>query len=185
MVMKNLMKIGLLLALVVSISSCEKVKGLFDIDFDTTFKGDLEIEIPESELKSAEFHEFHSTVEVKIEDYDDIVEYGENIREINVDSILATVKDVNKDDVVFSKGTTFSIYDTEDKATWELENDWDIVVGTKITLGDIGTEKYNTVKRILEKQKAFTISGDGYCTQKGVSITIRLSINTTVVANPL
>jgi len=183
--MKNLMKIGFVLALIASVSSCEKVKGLFDVDFDTTFSGELDIEIPESSLKSAEYHEFTSETDIDPLDDEDIAEYYDNIEEINVNTILATVVGVNKNDVVFKSGTFFQILDEADTATFTVQEDWPIVQGTSLTLGELGTDNYEKVELIVNRKKQFTIRAEGECTQKGVEITIDLGIRTTVIANPL
>jgi len=183
--MKNLMKIGILLALVAGVSSCEKIKGLFDVDFDTTLSGELDIEIPESGLKSAEFYEFTSVATIEPLDDEDIAEYYDNIEEINVNAILATVVGVNKNDVVFKKDTYFQILDKADTATFTVQEDWPIMQGTSLTLGELGSDNYKTVELILNKKKQFQIKAKGECTQKGVEITIDLGIRTTVIANPL
>lgn len=182
--MKNLMKTGLLLALVTSLSSCEKIRGIFDVEFDSTLSGELDIEITESALKSAESYSFEAQATIDPLDDENIAEYIDNIKEMNVNGIVASVEYVNKEDVVFESGTFFRISDNTDAITWTLTGDWPIVEGTELTLEDLGGT-YNMVEDVLNKKGSFSISTEGTCTRTDVFITIRLGIDTEVIANPL
>jgi hypothetical protein len=182
--MRNLMNFAILLALVAGLSSCEKIKSLFDVDFDTTFSGDLDIDIPESALKSAIGYEFQVQATIDPLDDEDVAEYIDNIKEMQVNDVLATVVAVNKENVAFESGTFFKIADDTDVVTWTLTSDWPITEGTELTLGDLGGT-YKVVQDILERKGPFKIGVEGTCTQKGVNITIRLSIDTKVIASPL
>jgi len=182
--MKNLIQIGLLLALVASFSSCEKIKGIFDVEFDTTLSGDLDIDIQEPALKSAESYSFQAQDTIDPMDDEDIAEYIDNIREMNVDDVVATVLKVDKEDVVFKSGTSFTISDNQDIVTWTLAGDWPIMKGTELTLQDLG-DTYKAVAEILNRKSPFIIGTQGTCNQTNVNILIKLGIVTEVVANPL
>lgn len=182
--MKNLLKLTLLTMLAAVLSSCESIKSIFDVEFETTLSGDLYIDVQESVKKSTEAYSFSASAFIDPLADPDIEEYIDNIREINVDGIIAEVESVNKDNVVFKAGTFFTISDTTSTVTWTLASDWPIEVGTQLTLDNMGGV-YDAVNEILEKKEVFDIAVQGECTETGVSVVISLGINSTVIANPL
>lgn len=182
--MRNLIQVALLVILTASLSSCEKIKGLFDVEFETTLSGDLDIEVQESAMKSTASHKFEKSAEVDPFANDDIAEYEDNIKDFAVDGVLVKVTYVSKKNVVFYKGTKFSIWDDEGGVDWTMENDWPIEQGTELTLEDL-SKVYLEVEKILNKKKAFNVGVDGLSSETGVFITLRIGIDTKVTANPL
>lgn len=182
--MRNLVKIVLLVILTASLSSCEKIKGLFDVEFDTTLSGDLDIEIPESAMKSTASHKFEKSAVVDPFANGDIAEYDDNIKEFAVDGVLVKVTYVSKKNIVFYSGTTFSIWDKTDGVDWTIENDWPIEQGTELTLKDLN-DVYLEIEKILNKKGEFNVGANGLCSEEGVFITLRIGIDTKVTANPL
>jgi len=182
--MRNLVKITFLVILTASLSSCEKIKGLFDVEFETTLSGDLDIEIQESAIKSTAIHKFEKYAVVDPFADDDIAEYDENIKDFAVEGVLAKVTFVSKKNVVFYSGTTFSISDNKGGVDWILENDWPIEQGTELTLKDLN-KVYLEVEKILNRKGEFTVGAKGECSEEGVSITLRIGIDTKVTASPL
>lgn len=183
--MRNLVSIVLLVILAAGLSSCEKIKGLFDVEFETTLSGDLDIYIQPSVMKSTASHKFEKYAIVNMFDDIDIAEYDENIRYFEVNGVVAEVISVDKENVVFKSGTILSIYDDTDGAEWTMLDDWPIVKGTKLTLKDIGGEVYQKVKTILDKKGEFKVGAEGESTEDNVHITLRIGIDTKVIANPL
>lgn len=182
--MRNLVKYALLIMLAAGISSCEKIRSIFDVEIDTTLSGELDIDIQDQALKSVLDYAFKSQEDIDPLDDDDIAEYEENIKDMDVKGILATVVYVSKENVEFKAGTAFSISDQMSNVVWTLDDDWPIAEGTTITLGDLG-DVYKAVAEILNRKKPFTIGAEGTCTQTDVYITIRMDIDTKVTANPL
>lgn len=182
--MKKILTIVLLITLAGGLSSCEKVKGWFEVEFDTTLNADLDIEIDESAKKSTNDHEFHTSTSLSILDDDEIAEYEANIREIEVTGIVAEVKEVNKASVIFRTGTVFTVEGDNKTASWTMGNDWIIIEGTQLTLEDTG-ESYDLVKKILDTHGVFEVKADGFCSETGVTVVIQFSIHTTITASPL
>lgn len=182
--MKKWMGITMLVVLTAGLSSCEKIKGIFDVEFDSTLTGDLDISIQESAMKSTAAYSFSTTNTVDPLDDPDIDEYLDNIKKFEINDIVAEVVYVNKGSITFGEGTVFKIYDNIDEATWPVPGDWVITEGTTLTLGDV-SDVYKTVATILNRKKSFTIAASGTCSDTGVEIVIRLSIDTKVIANPL
>ena len=187
--MKNLGIVALAILLTTSFTSCEKVKGLFDVDVETTMSGDLDIDIPESATKATGNYEFETSVVIDPMDNGDVEENADKIRKITADGIIATVTDVSlngqsTDDLKLFKGTTFTIENSSISASWTLQDEWPIQVGTELKLEDV-QGIYNEVTTILTTLEPFKVTCTGAASLKGISITIEIDINTTVTGNPL
>lgn len=182
--MRHLGGIVLLVILTAGISSCEKIRGLFDVEFETTLSGILDIEIEEPVIKSTSGHEFYAEEDVNPLNDMDIAEYEENIKDFEIDSVVAEVLFVNKGAVKFETGTTFFINDNLDKAFWTLGDDWEITQGSILLLTG-NNEVYDAVSRILNRKGTFTVGAEGTCSDTDVQITLKIGIKTTVIANPL
>lgn len=178
------MKIVLLVTLTAGLSSCEKIKSIFDVEFDTTLSGDIDIDIEESALKSTNSYKFQKWADVDPLDDDDIAEYIDNIKDFAVNGVIAKVIYVDKANVLFKSGTTFHISDNIDKVSWTLGSDWAVEEGQELPLKD-GAGVYEAVANILKKKSAFKIGAEGVCSETNVSITLRIGIDTKVTASPL
>lgn len=182
--MRTPLKVMLLVMLAAGISSCEKIKSIFDVDFDTTLSGDLDIDIQEPVTKSTNNYEFEAFADIDPLDDEDIAEYVDNIKSFAVDGVVAEVVYVNKENVVFKQGTFFVISDSNTEVKWTLSSDWTIMEGTEITLEDAG-DIYKSVADILDKKGTFKVGVSGVSSETGVYITIRIGIDTKVTASPL
>jgi hypothetical protein len=181
--MKNLTRIVLIMALAAGMVSCESIKGLFDVDFDTTLSGTLNVNVQE-QVKKAVGYPFGTSAKMNPMDDPDIADYADKIVDVTAKGIVAEVVAVNKDNVVFYQGSSFTLWDNADSVYWEISEDWPIVVGTTLTLKDLGGA-YDDVSTILSKKQEFYIKTQGTCSQTGVFIEIRIDIETTVTGNPL
>ncbi len=186
--MKNLGIVVLMVLLSASFTSCEKIKGIFDVDVETTLSGDLEIDIPESATKAAGYYEFESFAVIDPTVNDDVADNADRIKEITADGIIATVTNVSigdqpTDDLVLFKGTTFTIENSNIEASWELQSEWPIKKGSELKLEDVQSI-YGEVSKILTTVEPFTISCIGAASLKGISITIAIDIKTTITGNP-
>lgn len=183
--MKTFVKLILLVMLTAGLSSCQKIKSLFDVEFDTTLTGGLNIDIPESVKKSTNFVDFNASALMNPLSDDDIDKYSENITDFDVKKVLGEVTFVSDDDIVFKSGTSFYVTDNSSTITWTIDSDWPIAVGTKMTLGDLGNNIYVEVGNILSKLEPFTVGITGECSKDGISADVDFIIEVTVVANPL
>ena len=182
--MRKWMGITMFVVLAAGLSSCEKIKSIFDVEFDTTLSGDLDISIQESAMKSTAAYSFSTTTDVNPLDDPDIEEYIDNIKDFDIKEVVAEVVYVNKGSVTFGEGTVITIYDDIDEATWPVPGNWEITEGTTLSLEDV-SNVYKKVATILNRKKSFTISASGTCSDTGVEIVIRVAIDTKVIANPL
>ena len=186
--MKNLGIIAFVILLTASFTSCEKVKGIFDVDVETTLSGDLEIDIPESATKATGYYEFEDSVTIDPTVNNEVAVNEERIQEITADGIIATVTFVSvgdqpTDDLVFGIGTTFTIKNSTVKASWTLQNEWPIQKGSELKLENI-QKIYGDVSTILTTLEPFKIIGKGEASLKGISITITIDIDCTITGNP-
>jgi hypothetical protein len=183
--MRKLLNIGLLILVTTMFTSCEKIKSIFDVEENTTLEGWLYVEVDEPVVKSTNGHEFYHEVTVNPLDDADIDEYQDNIKKIKATNIVATIKDVNKADVVFEKGTKIIVKGSSE-VSWILQEPWPIVIGDEITLSDDATVKiYKAVTQMLTDLETLTIIADGECNQTGVYVTLVVGIDVLVTANPL
>ncbi len=166
------------------ISSCEMIKGWFDVEFETTLSGDLNINIEESEKKSTNEYFFQSLGTVNPLDDEQIAEYKDHIREIEVTRITAEVIDLNMDSVVFMEGTTFSIVSGSNITEWSLGNDWTIVDTTEIWLVD-NDGAYGQVEDMVAAQEEFNVGVTGVSKEAGAFLTMQIVIETLIAAEPI
>jgi len=184
--MKNMVYLVMLISIAAIVSSCEKIKSIFDVELNTTLSGTLLIDVDEPAKKSTESYSFYQSVDVSPLDDEDIAEYEDNIKKIKVTKIIASIEDVNKEDVVFEKGTMITIKGSSDELTWILQEPWTIIEGEEIILNDdVSVEIYKTITKMLTDLETLTIIAQGNCNQTGVYVTLVVGIDVKVTANPL
>ena len=167
--------------LTASLSSCEKIRSLFDVEIETTVEGDLFIVTDETELKSTEDVGFAATLSVQVLN-DDTYEYEDNIKDFMTSDVTVEVLSVDTTGVILRSGSQFTIENLNAGYTWTLTTDWPIEQGFSLTLD---AASYDVINDILEDMVPFTMSTSGTCNLPGVEIGLRYGIETTVVATPL
>ncbi|MCD4711499.1 MAG: hypothetical protein K8R52_11695, partial [Bacteroidales bacterium] len=113
---------------------------------------------------------------------DDLYEYEDEIEDFLVSGVTATVDSISETDVVILEGSTFTMSNSSYTVVWSLGSDWPVSVGSSLDLVDAGL--YDMVEDILNDRVAFTLSAVGESNKGGVTIVIRLGIETTVTVNP-
>ncbi len=179
--MKNALRILVLASLTMSLSSCESIKSLFDVEIDTTIEGELSFVTDENELKSTEDVEFSSSAKVHVLN-DDTYEYEDNIKDFMTSDVTIEVMAVDSSDVILRKGTSFTMENINAGYVWTLTTDWPIEPGFFLTLD---AASFDAIDDILDDKVDFNISTLGTCNKGGVHITLRFGIETRVVATPL
>ncbi len=183
--MRKLVHITLLFLLPAMFNSCQKIKSIFDVEFDTQLSGTLYIDVDDPVQKSTDAYSFHHEVMVSPLDDKEIAEYEENIKQIDVAKIVATITDVNKEDVEFEKGTKITVKGSSE-ITWTLAESWPIVTGDEIVLGDeASVAVYKSVAQMISDMETLTIIASGTCNQTEVYVTLVVGIDLKVTANPL
>ena len=183
--MKTTIKSLVMLCILAGLVSCESIKELADVEFDTTMSADLDIEVAEEAMKGAVLN-YGYYVEAKINPTSDpeIEKYVDNIKEYEVTSITVVVDEVSETDVKLLQGTWFKIADATDNAVWTLPGDFDVVLGNSYTL-DNKSGQWGSVQAILGRNAEFTVSSEGKANKNNITITLETSIGARVTANPL
>ncbi|MGW8314347.1 MAG: hypothetical protein ACWGNV_02015 [Bacteroidales bacterium] len=183
--MRKVIPIAMLVLLAGTISSCKKIKSWFDVEGDTSLSTNLYIDVMDDAMKSTASTHFYQEAYIDPLDDEDIDKYQENITKIQATNIVAIVTSVNKDNVVFEKGTFIAVKGS-DEAKWILDEPWTVTVGDELTLLDDQTAKfYSKVTNMLTNLESLTVIADGYCNQTSVSVTIKVGIDVKYTANPL
>jgi len=181
--MKSFVRVFLLALLVTGIASC----SLLDVERDVEFAANLNIEVEEPVLKSTDGIAFIAIEFINPEDNEVVEEYGELVENYDVSEIVAVVTSVSQTDdldVVFLSGSAFSIYQGGKTATWTMDSDWPVEVGTTFGMGDLG-DAYGLVSDILLSHEQFSVSAFGETNVGGVYVTLKVTIKSKLTANPL
>jgi len=179
--MKYTLRILVLAMLTASLSSCEGIRSLFDVEIETTIEGDLNFVTDETELKSTEDVAFNASVTVQVLN-EDTYEYEENIKDFMTSDVTVEVLSVDAADVILRSGSSFTIENANAGYTWTLTTDWPIEPGMTLPLD---AASLDVIDDILEDMIPFTMSTTGTCNKGGVTIGLRYGIETTAVATPL
>ena len=183
--MKTTLNLLALLLIAGSFVSCENIKSLADVDFDTTVQTDLNLTSGSTAMKSSlANYSFSGSATLNPTNDPEVQKYIDNIKDYTVNSITLTVTAVSEPGVQLLKDSYFKLYDTEDEVTWPLDADFDVEVGNSYTLSN-NTGDYVTVQKILRKNSTSTISGEGYTNTSEATITLDARIEATITANPL
>jgi len=186
--MKTAIRIFILVMLTASLSSCESIRGLFDVEIDTTIEGELDILTDETELKSTEDHGINASATIQVMN-DDLVDYQDLINAIRAESVNIEVISVDSagapiTGVIILADTQFGISNPNADFIWVLDSDWPIEPGFEIGLP---ADSYSVLNQILDEYQdhAVTISADGTCNNGNIDIVLNFSIEVKVESSPL
>ena len=186
--MKTAVRIFMLVMLTSSLSSCEMIRGWFDVEIDTTIEGELDILTDASELKSTDDHGFNASTTIQIMN-DDLVEYQDLINAIRAKSVSIEVISVDSagapiTGVIILADTQFGISNPNTSLIWELDSDWPIEPGFEI---ELPAESYSVLNEILNDYEDYpvTISADGTCNNGNIDIVLNYGIVVKVESSPL
>ena len=186
--MKTAIRIFMLVMLTASFSSCEMIRGWFDVEIDSTIEGELDILTDASELKSTADHGFNASGTIQIMN-DDLVEYQDLINAIRAKSVSIEVISVDSagapiSGVILLADTEFGISNPNAEFSWVLDSEWPIEPGFEI---ELPAESYSVLNQILDEYQdhAVTISADGTCNNGNIDIVLNYSIEVKVESSPL
>jgi len=185
--MKNAIKIIVLIVLTASMSSCDWIKGIADVEIDTNIEGNLDVLTDETELKSTDAHGFDASTTIDVLN-DDLDEYSDLIDDFNTRSIILTVVSIDSlgnavTGVELLAGTQFGISNTMSGGyTWTLNQNWAIDVGFTLSLD---AASYDAIDDILSDQIPITITALGTCNKGNIHFELNYDIDVIVVANPI
>lgn len=183
--MRTTVKLLVLLMFTAGMISCESIKSLADVEFETEMNTDLDI-IPNQQTLKGELDTWTFLAEEKIDPTADpeIEKYVNNIKGYQVRELKAVVKSTTKTGVTIKGGSFFEISDATDQTRWTLPSDFDVTVGNSYILGNDAGE-WNTVQSILGRNSEFDVSVEGDISDGDVVVVIEIYIKSMVTANPL
>lgn len=186
--MKTIIRIIMLAMLTASLSSCESIRGLFDVEIDTTIEGELDILTAASELKSTEAYDFNASDNIQVMN-EDLVEYEDLIKAIRAESVSIEVVSVDSvgspiSGAIILAGTEFGISNPSAEYIWVLDSDWPIEPGFTI---DLPAASYSALNTILDEYEDYpvTISAVGTCNKGNLDIVLNYGIEVKVESSPL
>ncbi len=182
--MKTFAKTFILLFLIgVTFSSCEKIKSLADVKFDSELSGDINVTVPAEGLKSASVAGvgFSGDATINPRSDSEIDKYFDKLKSFDVTGAQGTFKNVSKAVKIMSG--TISVKSGSTTASWPIA-DYEVANGKSITL-DNANGQWDKVNKILDSKNTFTVSIEGEASEGGVSFTLTILIKVKVTANPL
>ena len=110
--MKTKIQTLVLLCAVAGLISCESIKELADVEFDTNMNTDLNIKVDQPLMKSTlEGYSYDTSAVLDPTSDPEVKKYADKIKNYQVNSLTATVTWVSKADVKLLEGTWFRISD--------------------------------------------------------------------------
>lgn len=185
--MKNAIKILMLIMLTAGMSSCDWIKGLADVEIDTTIESNLNIVTDAADLKSTDVHGFNASVTTPVLN-EDLEDYGELIQDYDIQDITITVVSVDSagypiSGVEILTGSEFRMYSMSNSGvTVNLDSPWPIEPGFTVSLDE---SAYPLIEELLDAGDPITFSANGTCNNGNIHIVLNYGIEVTVTSNPL
>jgi hypothetical protein len=181
--MKTLNQLLLLsLTTVLIYTGCEKTKSLLDVTFDADFDTNLNVVVEPAGDEKALNGVFYASAEIDPMSNNDFAEYAEKIKNIKVKSVVAEVTSISMPAVLLSADLTISS-DGVDPASWAFANE-DLHQGKTFTLGNENGQ-WDRVQAMLNNQNLINVVIEGSTDEDNLEFTLKVTIRTEVVANPL
>jgi hypothetical protein len=179
--MKKLWKLVLGVMLALLVGSC----SLLDVDVETTFDATLDVAVddPVAKMAGPPYH-FFADKTIDPQNNQDVQDYADDIRELDVDNVYADVLNVSTDEVTILAGALFKIYNSSDTAIFPVPADWSITDETTLNLADHGGFYDDLSAILINFDEVFHVVIDGYSSKNNVEFTVKLSMDCTVTGNP-
>jgi len=184
---KIVMLSSLVIGTMLMFSSCEKIKGLTDVDFDADLKADVvttsEGEAASAELKSANERGYAFEGNKVIDPTSDskIDKYWKKICQWEIKKIIVKVKSISKDAIL--KQGQFEIKDESTGAVLLTEEVQDVHLTKGLAVLTILSTDWGEVISALDAQHSLIVGVNGTLDQASVSVTYEVVIPVTITAN--
>jgi hypothetical protein len=182
--MKTTIQSFFMLCIVAGMVSCESIKNLADVEFDTSMNTDLNVAVDQPMKSTLDGYTFAKSATLDPTSDPEVKKYADKIKKYDIKSMTVTVTWVSKTDVKLMQGTYIKISDATDNTQWTLPENFNVVVGNSYTLGNDNGE-WVVVQRILGRNAEFTVSTEGSANENNITFILEVSIGATVTANPL
>jgi len=172
---------AILLSGLVFSSGCSKIKSLLDKKFDANYTVDINIKVPALSSIKAVQGTFSESTTINLTDNSDVSQYLNLIKSWNVTKLTGTFKNVSKEAVLQTGTISFS--SDAGTASWTF-TDLSIKNGGTFTM-DNSTGQWTEFDNILSAKKPVTVTFSGTTDEDDFTFTLSVSVNSTIVANPL
>jgi len=189
--MRSAIRIMVLIILSGSLSSCDMIKGLADVEIDTNIEGNLEVITDAAALKSTEDYGFSGADTVDVMN-DDLEDYAELIKDFHTQSITLRVLSVDSiggdgekipiTGVELLPNTTFGMANDLTAYYWILNQVWAIEEGMSLSLD---AASYDAINDILKDELLVIFSAAGTCNKGNILFVLNYNLEATVTANPI
>jgi hypothetical protein len=163
-------------------TGCEKTKSLLDVKFDADFDTNLNVVVEPAGGEKSLSGAFYASAGIDPMSNDDFAEYAEKIKNINIKSVVAEVTSISKPAVLLSADLTISSGGV-DPASWAFTNE-DLIQGKTFSLGNENGQ-WDRVQTMLNNQNLIDVVIQGSTDEDNLEFTLKVTIGTEVVANPL
>jgi hypothetical protein len=160
-------------------TGCDKVKNLNTVDFDATFAANLDC-ITAGQKSSLLVPTFSASAVIVPTEDPNVNIYLSNIQKYDIQSVKGTITSMSQENVTMTSAD-LTIYNFQYNAGWEFQNEL-LTVGKTLTLGN-EKGQWDTVSQILKDGQEFTVLITGEADFSGVTVTIKIDIETKVTAN--
>ncbi len=167
-----------------TIAGCEKIKSLADVEFTADYSADIDVTIAPDEKstsKATQNYTFNESETIDPNSNPDFDTYADKIKDVEVKSVTAEVVSINKEVTLFE--TTLEIFSDNHSASWYFEEQV-VNVGTSLSLQQ-DDAKLTAIEDIIDEREPFTVSVNGESSEDDVQMTIRVTVETEITANPL
>ncbi len=179
--MKTFAKTFILLFFIsATFSSCEKIKSLVDVKFDSEFYTDVTVDILPG------ITNFNESATINPRDDSDYDKYYDKLKKFDIKEITGTIKSVNQEmgaEPVTIKTGKISFKSGTIEASWAISN-FLVEVGNSVVLDNSGGQ-WDKINDILDAKKEFTARVEGNTDKGDVTFVVHLVIKAEVTANPL
>ncbi len=162
------------------VSSCKTVNDALDVTFDTSFKSDLNIDVPAG-TKADINGSFSESATIDPMGDPNVAKYADNIKSFEVTAITGKIVAINKD--VNISNFNIAVASATMNASWNFPS-VAVTQGTELTLSN-DDGQWDTINSILGDKDVFTVSASGETDQDDVQFSLQITISTRVTANPL
>jgi len=176
-------KLFYLLAFLVVITGCDKIKDATTVSLSTELKADIPVVVPPLGKKSTDqvavvnSIEFTKTQDLTLSDNTDISPYLEKIKEINLNSLVVTVTGL-------TEGQTINSVSLDVAGVGNIFTQTNITMSNNSFTPEIPAGTFENVAAKLSSEKKITLTVSGSASD-AMSFTVSLEFDTTVIASIL
>ncbi len=168
-------------ALLVTFSSCDKVKDLGDVTFDASLSSD--ISATSSGETRAENYAFGGSAIIDPTADENINKYWDNLKSWSIQKVTLKVKTISQDATMTEGHLVVKDNNTDDTLFTADATGFPLTAGTvilEVTNGD-----WASTEAALLAQHSLFVSIDGALDQPNVDVTFEVVVDSKITANPL